>query len=68
MNLTIAVRPQVIPDVVNITVNSTAYKAAFVTAKDTISNFYKREVDGFYPKRQGPTSFILGSTGIDPRR
>ena len=43
-------------------VKSAPQKAAFVTAKGTISVFQKREVDGFYPWQKGLTGFFQGLT------
>jgi hypothetical protein len=42
----------------------TVLKDAILRAKGTISDFQKREVDGFYPKREGLTSFGLGLTRV----
>jgi hypothetical protein len=44
----------------NITINSTSKKAAFVTAKDAISEIKKREVDGRYHLQR-----LIRGSGLD---
>jgi len=53
---------QVSAGVENIIANSTPKNDMFVTAKVGISDFKKREVDGFYLWQKGLTGFSQGLT------
>jgi hypothetical protein len=54
----------------NITINSISKKPAVLTAKDTISDFGKREVNGIYHREKGHDVVCLTevSNQIDFRR